>query len=242
MTDLSGKTAFVTAAAQGIGRASVLALAAAGARVVATDINPDALAGLKGDGIETRRLDVLDADAIDRCIAETGPVDILFNCAGVVHGGTILEASDEDLDFAYALNVKAMVRMCRAVLPAMIEKGDGAIVNMASVASSARGVPNRFVYGTTKAAVVGLTKALAADHVAQGVRCNCICPGTVETPSLRERLSAQGDYEATRAAFVARQPIGRIGTPEEIADLVVYLAGATYTTGQAINIDGGWTI
>ncbi|WP_343228018.1 SDR family oxidoreductase [Stakelama flava] len=242
MIDLTGKTALVTAAGQGIGRASALALAAAGARVIATDINADALSPLTEHGIETRVLDVLDADAISECMAQVGAVDILFNCAGVVHGGTIMEASDDDLDFAYALNVKAMVRMCRAVLPAMINKGDGAIVNMASVASSTKGVPNRFVYGTTKAAVVGMTKALAADHVAQGIRCNCICPGTVETPSLKERLSAQGDYEATRSAFVARQPIGRIGTAEEIADLVVYLAGATYTTGQAINIDGGWTI
>jgi 2-keto-3-deoxy-L-fuconate dehydrogenase len=242
VTDLNGKTALVTAAAQGIGRAAVLALAAAGARVIATDVNEEALAGLAGDRIATRRLDVLDGDAIGACLAETGPVDILFNCAGVVHGGTVLEASDDDLDFAYALNVKAMVRLCRAVLPGMIAKGGGAIVNMASVASSMKGVPNRFVYGTTKAAVIGMTKAIAADHVGQGIRCNAICPGTVETPSLRERLSADGDYEANRAAFVARQPIGRIGTPEEIAGLVVYLAGATYTTGQAYAIDGGWTI
>ncbi|EMD84415.1 SDR family oxidoreductase [Pacificimonas flava] len=242
MTDLTGKTALVTAAAQGIGRAAASALAKAGARVIATDINADALADLSGPGIEVKRLDVLDPEAIRAGVAEAGSIDILFNCAGVVHGGTILEASDEDLDFAYALNVKAMVRMCRAVLPAMIESGDGAIINMASVASSVKGVPNRFVYGTTKAAVIGLTKALAADHVGQGVRCNCICPGTVETPSLKERLSEKGDYEENRAAFVARQPIGRIGRPEEIADLVVYLAGATYTTGQIHNIDGGWSI
>nr|WP_207790998.1 SDR family oxidoreductase [Pacificimonas flava] len=239
---MTGKTALVTAAAQGIGRAAASALAKAGARVIATDINADALADLSGPGIEVKRLDVLDPEAIRAGVAEAGSIDILFNCAGVVHGGTILEASDEDLDFAYALNVKAMVRMCRAVLPAMIESGDGAIINMASVASSVKGVPNRFVYGTTKAAVIGLTKALAADHVGQGVRCNCICPGTVETPSLKERLSEKGDYEENRAAFVARQPIGRIGRPEEIADLVVYLAGATYTTGQIHNIDGGWSI
>lgn len=242
MTDLTGKTALVTAAAQGIGRAAASALAKAGARVIATDINADALADLSRPGIEVKRLDVLDPEAIAACVAEAGNIDILFNCAGVVHGGTILEASDEDLDFAYALNVKAMVRMCRAVLPAMIQNGDGSIINMASVASSVKGVPNRFVYGTTKAAVIGLTKALAADHVGQGVRCNCICPGTVETPSLKERLSEKGDYEENRAAFVARQPIGRIGRPEEIADLVVYLAGATYTTGQIHNIDGGWSI
>ena len=242
MIDLTGKTALVTAAAQGIGRASALALAAAGARVIATDVNAEALAGLAGERIATRRLDVLDGEAIAACVGAVGPVDILFNCAGVVHGGNVLEASDDDLDFAYALNVKAMVRLCRAVLPGMIAKRDGAIVNMASVASSMKGVPNRFVYGVTKAAVIGMTKAIAADHVGQGIRCNAICPGTVETPSLRERLSADGDYAANRAAFVARQPIGRIGTPEEIADLVVYLAGATYTTGQAYAIDGGWTI
>ncbi len=242
MIDLSGKTALVTAAAQGIGRAAVLALNAAGARVIATDVNEAALDGLASDTVSVAALDVLDPDAIARVVGAAGAVDILFNCAGVVHSGSVLEASDEDLDFAYALNVKAMVRMCRAVLPGMIASGDGAIINMASVASSVKGVPNRFVYGVTKAAVIGLTKALAADHVGQGVRCNAICPGTVETPSLKERLSAGGDYEGTRAAFVARQPLGRMGRADEIADLVVYLAGATYTTGQIHNIDGGWSI
>ncbi|MGK6320736.1 SDR family oxidoreductase [Sphingomonas sp. DT-204] len=242
MIDLSGKTALVTAAAQGIGRASVLALAAAGARVIATDINEAALEGLAGERVATTRLDVLDPNDIAAVVGDAGTVDILFNCAGVVHGGALLESTDADLDFAYELNVKAMVRTCRAVLPGMLAKGDGAIINMSSVASSVKGVPNRFVYGTTKAAVIGLTKALAADYVGRGIRCNAICPGTVETPSLQQRLSAQGDYETTRAAFVARQPIGRIGTPEEIADLVVYLAGATYTTGQIHNIDGGWSI
>ncbi|MEO1969310.1 MAG: SDR family oxidoreductase [Sphingomonadaceae bacterium] len=242
MTNLAGKTALVTAAAQGIGRASAEALADAGARVIATDINADTLASFAGTAIEARQLDVLDCRAITDCIAGVGPIDILFNCAGVVHGGTVLEASDDDLDFAFALNVKAMVHMCQAVLPNMIDNGEGAIINMASVASSIKGVPNRFVYGTTKAAVIGLTKAIAADYVSQGIRCNAVCPGTVETPSLQERLSADGDYEDKRAAFVARQPIGRIGTPEEIAALVVHLAGATYTTGQAYSIDGGWTI
>ncbi|RIA43783.1 2-keto-3-deoxy-L-fuconate dehydrogenase [Hephaestia caeni] len=242
MIDLSGKTALVTAAAQGIGRASVTALAAAGARVIATDIHAGALDGLAGDAVTTLALDVLDPAAIAAVVGGAGAIDILFNCAGVVHGGALLEATDADLDFAYELNVKAMTRMCRAVLPGMLAKGDGAIINMASVASSVKGVPNRFVYGVTKAAVIGLTKAVAADYVGKGIRCNAICPGTVETPSLNERLAAQGDYEATRAAFVARQPIGRIGTPEEIADLVVYLAGATYTTGQIHNIDGGWSI
>ncbi|MBJ6123423.1 SDR family oxidoreductase [Sphingomonas mollis] len=242
MIDLSGKTALVTAAAQGIGRAAVLALAEAGARVIATDLNAAALDDLTVPRVTAQALDVLEPDAIARVFGAAGPIDILFNCAGVVHGGSVLEASDDDLDFAYALNVRAMARTCRAVLPGMIDRGDGAIINMASVASSVKGVPNRFVYGVTKAAVIGLTKAVAADHVGQGVRCNAICPGTVETPSLNERLAAGCDYENTRAAFIARQPLGRMGRPEEIADLVVYLAGATYTTGQIHNIDGGWSL
>lgn len=238
-----GKTALVTAAAQGIGRASALAFAEAGARVYATDINEAALKELEGvSGIITRKLNVLDDVAVKALVAEIGQVDILFNCAGVVHGGSILEMKDEELDFAVNLNVRAMIRTIQAVLPGMLERKDGAIVNMASVASSVKGVPNRFAYGVTKAAVIGLTKAVAADYVARGIRCNAICPGTVESPSLQDRLRAQGDYEEQRAAFIARQPIGRIGQPEEIADLAVYLAGATYTTGQAYNIDGGWTI
>ena len=243
MTDyLVGKTVLITAAAQGIGRASALAFAKAGAKVVATDINMDLLGELANDSIAVRKLHVLDDDAVKALVTEIGAVDVLFNCAGVVHGGSILEMPDKDLEFAFDLNVKAQVRLIRAVLPGMLERKDGAIVNMASVASSVKGVANRFAYGVTKAAVIGLTKAIAADYVAQGIRCNAICPGTVESPSLQERLRAQGDYETTRAAFVARQPIGRIGTPEEIADLAVYLAGATYTTGQAYAIDGGWTI
>ncbi|PQZ49260.1 NAD(P)-dependent oxidoreductase [Ochrobactrum sp. MYb15] len=238
-----GKTALITAAAQGIGRASALAFAEAGAKVYATDINEAALKELEGvSGIITRKLNVLDEAEVKVLVAEIGQVDILFNCAGVVHGGSILEMKDEDLDFAVNLNVKAMIRTIQAVLPGMLERKDGAIVNMASVASSVKGVPNRFAYGVTKAAVIGLTKAVAADYVANGIRCNAICPGTVESPSLQDRLRAQGDYEEQRAAFIARQPIGRIGQPEEIADLAVYLAGATYTTGQAYNIDGGWTI
>ncbi len=238
-----GKTALVTAAAQGIGRASALAFAEAGARVYATDINTDALKEIEGvNGIITRKLNVLDDEQVKALVAEIGQVDILFNCAGVVHGGSILEMKDEDLDFAVNLNIRSMIRTIRAVLPGMLERKDGAIVNMASVASSVKGVPNRFAYGVTKAAVIGLTKAVAADYVAKGIRCNAICPGTVESPSLQDRLRAQGDYEEQRAAFIARQPIGRIGQPEEIADLAVYLAGATYTTGQAYNIDGGWTI
>ncbi|ELT50191.1 SDR family oxidoreductase [Brucella sp. ZJ1_1] len=238
-----GKTALVTAAAQGIGRASALAFAEAGAKVYATDINTDALKEIEGvSGIITRKLNVLDDEQVKALVAEIGQVDILFNCAGVVHGGSILEMKDEDLDFAVNLNIRSMIRTIRAVLPGMLERKDGAIVNMASVASSVKGVPNRFAYGVTKAAVIGLTKAVAADYVARGIRCNAICPGTVESPSLQDRLRAQGDYEEQRAAFIARQPIGRIGQPEEIADLAVYLAGATYTTGQAYNIDGGWTI
>ena len=239
---LNGKQALVTAAAQGIGRASALALAGAGARVLATDIDEVGLASLTGHGIETCRMDVRDDKSVAAAVARAGSVDILFNCAGCVHHGTILESTDEQLDFAYELNVKAMFRTIRAILPGMLERGDGCIINMASVASSVKGVPVRCVYGTTKAAVIGLTKSVAADFVGRGIRCNAICPGTVETPSLEGRLRAQGDYERTRAAFVARQPIGRIGRAQEIADLVVYLAGATYTTGQIHVIDGGWSL
>jgi 2-keto-3-deoxy-L-fuconate dehydrogenase len=240
MGSLAGKTALITAAAQGIGRASVEAFARAGARVIATDIDAGKLSALAGDSIETHRLDVLDGAAVAQLVASLGRIDVLFNCAGVVHNGTLLEATDEDLDFAFNLNVKAMVRTIRAVLPGMLERRDGAIVNMSSVASSVKGVPSRFAYSATKAAVIGLTKSVAADYVAQGVRCNAICPGTVDSPSLQDRLRAGGDYEATRAAFIARQPIGRLGRPEEIADLALYLAAATYTTGQIHVIDGGW--
>ncbi|EYR77533.1 SDR family oxidoreductase [Shinella sp. 838] len=240
---IKDKRVLITAAGQGIGQASAIAFARAGAKVVATDINAEALKSLAGEaGIETQVLDVLSEEAVNRVVSVTGPFDVLFNCAGFVHAGSILDMPDKDLDFAFDLNVRAMVRTIRAVLPAMLEKKDGAIINMASVASSVKGVPNRAAYTITKAAVVGLTKSVAADYVAQGIRCNCICPGTVESPSLQDRLRAQGDYEAARAAFIARQPVGRIGTPEEIADLAVYLAGATYTTGQAYAIDGGWTI
>ncbi|UUP19790.1 SDR family oxidoreductase [Nitratireductor thuwali] len=240
---LENKTVLITAAAQGIGRASALAFARAGAKVIATDVNEKVLAELDGEkNITTARLDVLDNDAVRKLVAEIGAVDVLFNCAGVVHGGSILEMKDSDLEFAFDLNVKAMIRTIRAVLPGMLDRGDGAIINMSSVASSMKGVPNRFAYGTTKAAVLGLTKAVAADYVAKGIRCNAICPGTVDSPSLQDRLRETGDYDAARKAFIARQPIGRLGTAEEIADLAVYLAGATYTTGQAYAIDGGWTI
>jgi len=237
------KTVLVTAAGQGIGRATALAFAAAGARVIATDINEATLSELAGEtGIETRKLDVLSAADIAAAVADIGPVDVLFNGAGFVHAGSILEMSDEDFDFALDLNVRSMIRTIRAVLPSMLERKHGAIINMSSVASSIKGVPNRFAYSTTKAAVVGLTKSVAADYVGQGIRCNAICPGTVESPSLQERMRAQGDYDTARAAFIARQPMGRLGTPEEIADLAVYLANATYTSGQAYAIDGGWTI
>ncbi len=242
MTDLSGKTCFITAAAQGIGAASAKAFAKAGARVIATDINAEKLKELEGiENVSTRLLNVLSDEAVTIAAREIGQVDILFNCAGIVHNGSILESNDGDLDLAYDLNVKAMVRTIRAFLPGMLERGDGAIINMSSVASSMKGVPNRFAYTTTKAAVLGMTKSVAADYVARGIRCNAICPGTVDSPSLQDRLKATGDYEKARTDFIARQPIGRIGTPEEIADLAVYLAGATYTTGQAYAIDGGWT-
>ena len=244
---LQGKTVLVTAAAQGIGRASALALAAAGARVIATDIDEGKLAALREQpGIEVCGLDVRDRSSVGAAVALAGIVDVLLNCAGFVHHGTVLECTEEELDLAYDLNVKGMVRTIRAVLPGMLAKGEGSIINVASVASSVKGVPVRCVYGLTKAAVIGLTKSVAADFVSRGIRCNAICPGTVETPSLEGRLKAQGatqdDYEKTRAAFVARQPIGRIGQPQEIADLVVYLASATYTTGQVHIIDGGWCI
>ena len=241
--DFNGKSVLVTAAAQGIGRAVATAFAAAGAKVTATDINDVVLKEIDGqNGIATHKLNVLDDAAVKVLVAEVGQVDILINSAGVVHNGSVLEMKDEDLDFAMDLNVKSMIRTIRAVLPGMLERKDGAIVNIASVASSIKGVPNRFAYGVTKAAVIGLTKSVAADYVTQGIRINAICPGTVESPSLQERMRAQGDYEAARAAFIARQPMGRLGTPEEIADLALYLAGATYTSGQAYAIDGGWTI
>ena len=242
MSRLDGKTCLVTAAGQGIGRAAALAMAREGARVIATDINAGALAELAGQGIETRLLDVLDAGAIAAAAAEIGAPDVLFNCAGFVASGTILDCDEDQWTFSVNLNVTAMYRMIRAFLPAMIAAGGASIINMSSVASSVIAAPNRFVYGTTKAAVIGMTKAVAADHVGQGIRCNAICPGTVESPSLEARLAAGGDYDAARAAFVARQPIGRIGKPEEIAALVVYLASdeSAFTTGAIHVVDGGW--
>ena len=242
MADLTGKVTLITAAAQGIGRASALAFARAGAKVVATDVNVEKLGELEGTpGVTTRVLDVLSTEAVNSAVAEIGRIDVLFNCAGVVHSGTILDATDDELDFALNLNLKAQIRTIKAVLPQMIERADGAIINMATVASSVKGVPNRAAYSISKAGVIGLTKSVAADFVARGIRINAICPGTVDSPSLQERLRATGDYDKARAEFIARQPMGRLGTPEEIADLAVYLAGATYTTGQIHIIDGGWT-
>lgn len=240
---LAGKSAVVTAAAQGIGRATALAFAAEGATVWATDINETALAELDGDSIHTARLDVLDAAAITEFAAARGAVDVLFNCAGYVHHGTILECDEDAWEFSNNLNVRACYRMCRAFLPAMLDAGGASIINIASVAGSLRGIPNRFVYGATKAAVIGLTKALAADHIGQGIRANAICPGTVQSPSLDDRINAFDDPVAARKAFIARQPMGRVGTAEEIAALAVYLASdeSSYTTGVAHIIDGGLT-
>ncbi|MBB3356637.1 MULTISPECIES: SDR family oxidoreductase [unclassified Novosphingobium] len=238
--DLTGKRAIVTGAGQGIGRASAEAFRDAGADVLALDRNPAALEGLPG--CRTAVLDVTDAAAITALTAQEDGFDIVFNCAGVVHGGTILDCSDEDWAFAFDLNVTAMFRLIRALLPGMIARGGGSIINMASVAGSVIGVPNRFAYGASKAAVVGLTKAVAADFVQQGIRCNAICPGTVHSPSLEQRLAATGDFDAAMAAFKARQPMGRIGDPAEIAALALYLASdaAAFTTGQCQIIDGGW--
>jgi len=242
---LAGRTALVTAAAQGIGRASALALADAGAAVFATDINEDALASLSAErpSITTLRLDVRDSASIKAVYGRTGPVDALFNCAGTVHQGSLLDCDEEAWAFSLDLNVTAMFRMIRTYLPGMVERKSGSIVNMSSVAGAVKGVANRAAYCATKAAVAGLTRSIALDYVAAGVRCNAICPGTVETPSLHDRMRAQGDFEKARAAFVARQPMGRLGTPEEIAALVVYLASdaSAYSTGQLHIIDGGWT-
>lgn len=238
--DLSGKRVLVTAAGQGIGRASAEAFRDAGAEVVATDINGDALASLKG--CTTQSLDVTDTAAIS-ALAELPPFDVLFNCAGFVHSGTILNCDEDDWAFSFSLNVTAMYRMIRTILPGMIAKGGGSIINMSSVASSLLGVPNRFAYGASKAAVIGMTKAVAADFVAQGIRCNAICPGTVHSPSLEQRLAATGDFGKAMAEFTARQPMGRIGEPKEIAALALYLASdaSAFTTGQCHVIDGGWS-
>lgn len=241
---LTGKRALVTAAGQGIGRAVAEAFAAEGADVFATDVNVGLLEGFSGG--EAFALDARD-DASVRAGVERARPDVLFNCAGFVHHGTVLDATDEEWDFAFDLNVRSMFRTIRAALPGMLERGGGSIVNVSSAASSVMGAPNRFVYGTTKAAVIGLTKSVAVDFIDQGIRCNAICPGTVESPSWHDRVRAQGeasgDVEAARAAFVARQPMGRVGTPQEIAALGVYLASdeSAFTTGHAHIIDGGWS-
>lgn len=244
MGRLAGKKALITAAGAGIGRASAEAFAREGARVIATDINTDALAALKATpGIETQVLDVTDPAAIARLFAAHADLDILFNVAGWVHHGTIEQCERADWDRSLLINLTSMYETCRAALPNMQAHGGGVIVNMSSVASSVTGAPNRFAYGATKAGVIGLTKAIAADYAGRNIRCNAICPGTVDTPSLQGRMSAQGDYESARKMFIARQPMGRLGTAEEIAHLAVYLASdeASFTTGAIHVVDGGWT-
>ncbi len=243
MGRLQGKTVLVTAAGQGIGRASALAMAAEGATVWATDVNDGALAELSGKGLQTRVLNVRDPAAIAATFAAVGTPDVLFNCAGFVASGTILDCDEESWAFSLDLNLTAMYRMCRAALPGMVERGAGNIINMASAVGSIIAAPNRFVYGATKAGVIGLTKAIAADFITKGIRCNAVCPGTVDSPSLHDRMRATGDYETARKAFIARQPLGRMASAEEIAALVVYLASdeSSYTTGVAHIIDGGWS-
>ena len=238
---LAGKTALVTAAAQGIGRATAELFAAHGADVLATDTNTDVLAQLQG--CRTAKLDVLLPDEIGRVVESAGAIDILFNCAGFVANGSVLDCTDEQWALSLSLNVTSMFRLVRAVLPQMLARRRGSIINMSSVASSIKGVPNRCAYGATKAAVIGLTKSIATDFATNGVRCNAICPGTVETPSLHQRLEATGDYDASRRAFIARQPMGRLGRPAEIAALALYLASdeSEFTTGQCHVIDGGWS-
>ena len=243
---LKGKRALITAAGQGIGRATAIAMANEGATVFATDINMDALSTIRDENIETFELDARNDKSVKEGVSHAAP-DVLFNCAGFVHNGTILDATNEDLDFAFDLNVHSMVRTIKAALPGMLKQGGGSIINMSSAASSVIGAPNRFIYGTTKAAVVGLTKSVAVDYVSRGIRCNCICPGTVESPSWHDRVTALGkqlgSYEAALEQFVSRQPMGRVASAQEIAALVLYLASdeSAFTTGHAHIIDGGWS-
>ncbi len=246
---LKGKRALITAAGQGIGRATAIAMANEGAKVFATDINMDVLSTIRDtnlENIEIFKLDARDGESVKEGVSRAAP-NVLFNCAGFVHHGTILDATDDDLDFAFDLNVRSMVRTVKAALPGMLEHGGGSIINMSSAASSIIGAPNRFIYGTTKAAVVGLTKSVAVDYISKGIRCNCICPGTVESPSWHDRVTALGEelgsYEAALEQFVSRQPMGRVASAEEIAALVVYLGSdeSAFTTGHAHIIDGGWS-
>ena len=242
---LAGKVAFITAAGQGIGRAAARAFAREGAQVWATDLNAKLLADLEGQsGIKTRVLDVLDEAAIQKAAADAGAIDVLFNCAGFVHHGSVLDCSNKDWDFAFNLNVRSMFWTSKAFLPGMLKKGGGSIINMSSIASSVKGLPNRFVYGATKAAVIGLTKAIAADYVKQGIRCNCIGPGTVETPSLGDRINAFADPVQAKKDFIARQPMGRLGTVDDITGILVFLASdeSQFATGNMYSIDGGMTI
>ena len=240
---LDGKRVLITAAAQGIGRAIAEKFAAEGATVIATDINMDLLGTLKAPKLTTRRLDVLDPAAIVAACNQIGAVDVLVNCAGYVHHGSILDCEEKDFDFSTNLNVRAAYRMIRTFLPDMLARQKGNIVNISSIASSIIGVPNRFIYGVTKAALIGLTKSVAVEYVTKGIRCNVICPGTVETPSLGERIRALGNEEEARKAFIARQPMGRLGTADEIAALALYLASdeSGFVTGQEFIIDGGWS-
>ena len=241
---LAGKTAFITAAGNGIGRAAAIAFAAEGAHVIATDIDGAALASLDHPALRTHVLDVRDGDAVQRVTADAGTVDVLFNCAGIVHHGTLLECDDEAWARSMDINVGSMHRVTRALLPAMLAAGRGSIINMASMASSIKGFPNRCVYGASKAAVIGLTKAIAADHVRQGIRCNAVCPGTVDTPSLRGRIAAAADPAQAERDFIARQPMGRLAVVDDITPLLVYLASdeSRFVTGQALSVDGGVTI
>ena len=241
MINLKGKTALLTASGQGIGKATVEAFAEAGANVIATDINHESLSRLKDVVNETHILDVTDYNEIKKLVSSIKAPDILFNCAGIVHNGTILESKDDEWDLAFNLNSKSMYHMIKEVLPVMINKGGGSIINVASVSSSTKGIPNRFIYTASKAAVLGITKSVAADYINQGIRCNAICPGTIQSPSLEQRLSDMGDYETARKQFVARQPMGRFGEAEEVASLAVYLASdaSAFTTGQFHIIDGG---